>query len=68
MVLSGEVIQTISGEKSVVNMKLYLSDNSTAWDEFMRGDPYLVGEKSLMLGMLSSMVASQVRIATKLSK
>jgi len=60
MVLSGEVIQTISGEKSVVNMKLYLSDNSTAWDEFMRGEPYLVGEKSLMLGMLSSMVASQV--------
>ena len=61
--LSGEVVATIAGEKSVVNMKLYQSNESqqiqiwrnttsTVWD-------LVVPEKTLMLGLVVSMVASQ---------
>jgi len=60
MVLSDGVVKTVAGSSSVVNMQLYRSNNETEWDNFKTGRDYLEGEKELMLGMLSSMVASQV--------
>merc|ERR1711913_118942 len=53
-------VKTVAGSSSVVNMELYHSDNETEWNNFKAGRAYLEGEKELMLGMLSSMVASQV--------
>merc|ERR1711936_1393879 len=60
MVLSAGVVNTVAGSSSVVNMELYQSDNETEWNNFKAGRTYLEGEKELMLGMLSSMLASQV--------
>ena len=60
--LSGEVVATIAGDKSVVNMKLYRS-NATHQLELWKGnstvDEILVSEKTLMLGLVVSMVACQ---------
>merc|ERR1711874_744199 len=60
LLLSAGVVKTVAGSSSVVNMELYHSDNETEWSNFKEGRAYLEGEKELMLGMLSSMVASQV--------
>ena len=60
LLLSAGVVKTVAGSSSVVNMELYHSDNETEWNNFKAGRAYLEGEKELMLGMLSSMVASQV--------
>ena len=59
MVLSAGVVNTVAGSSSVVNMELYHSNNETEWDNFKAGRSYLEGEKELMLGMLSSMLASR---------
>ena len=58
--LSGEVVSTIAGAKSVVKMSLYRSDNETECEKFMSQQEPLVREKTLMLGLVTSMVASQV--------
>jgi len=60
LLLSDGVVKTVAGSSSVVNMELYHSNNQTEWDNFRTGRAYLEGEKELMLGMLSSMLASQV--------
>merc|ERR1712062_767361 len=60
LLLSAGVVKTVAGSSSVINMDLYHSDNETEWNNFKVGRAYLEGEKELMLGMLSSMVASQV--------
>ena len=58
--LSGEVVSSIAGAKSVVKMELYRSDNETECSHFMAREEILVREKSLMLGLVTSMVASQI--------
>ena len=69
ILLSSGVVKTIAGDSSVVDISLYRSNQTVEWDNFQNGEPYMEGEKSLMLGMLSSMVASQVwqLVATYLS-
>ena len=58
--LSGEVVSTVAGPKSVVKMSLYRSDNETECNNYMNHNETLVKEKTLMLGMVTSMVASQI--------
>ena len=59
--LSGEVVSSIAGANSVVNMPLYHSDNATECGLFMLGsEAPLLRERTLMLGLVTSMVASQV--------
>ena len=58
--LSGEVVSSIAGAKSVVKMELYRSDNDTECDHFMAQKETLLREKTLMLGLVTSMVASQI--------
>ena len=58
--LSGEVVSSIAGAKSVVKMELYRSDNETECDHFMSGEESLMRERALMLGLVTSMVASQI--------
>jgi len=62
MFLSAGVVNGIAGSKSVVKVSEYRSDNMTEWGNFMKGNEtmYLEGERALMLGMLSSMLASQI--------
>ena len=64
--LSGEVVATIAGDKSVVNMNLYRSNQSQQIQIWERSnsteeaaEDLLVREKTLMLGLVVSMVASQ---------
>ena len=62
--LSGEVVASIAGEKSVVNMELYHSNEThqlALWQSNSTDDEevLLVREKTLVLGMVVSMVASQ---------
>ena len=61
--LSGEVVATIAGDKSVVNMKLYESNATHQLDLWMgnstEGEILLEREKTLMLGLVVSMVACQ---------
>ena len=60
--LSGEVVATIAGEKSVVNMELYHSDETDQlelWQSNSTEEVLLEKEKTLMLGLVVSMVASQ---------
>ena len=64
--LSGEVVATIAGDKSVVNMNLYRSNQSQQiqiWESSNSteeaAEDLLVREKTLMLGLVVSMVASQ---------
>ena len=59
ILLSSGVVNSVAGSKSVVNISLYTSNNETEWERFQGGGQYLMGERYLMLGMLSSMVASQ---------
>merc|ERR1711936_1121844 len=62
-VFFGALMETLGAmvlSAGVVNMELYQSDNETEWNNFKAGRAYLEGEKELMLGMLSSMLASQV--------
>ena len=61
--LSGEVVATIAGDKSVVNMNYYES-NGTQQVEIWKGNSteeeiLLEREKTLMLGLVVSMVACQ---------
>ena len=58
----GEVVSSIAGSKSVIKMELYKSDNDTECDLFMTNsnDQMLMRERTLMLGLLTSMVASQI--------
>ena len=58
--LSGEVVASIAGEKSVVMMKLYQSSNATECGHFIQDSPTLIRERTLMLGLVTSMVASQI--------
>ena len=63
--LSGEVVSSIAGANSVVNMPLYHSDNATECGLFMLGtaagaEAPLLRERTLMLGLVTSMVASQI--------
>ena len=60
MFLSAEVVKTVAGGSSVVKISLYHSDNETEWNNFKNGEDYLVKEKTLMLGLLTSMLASQI--------
>merc|ERR1712110_296093 len=62
MFLSAGVVNGIAGSKSVAKVSEYRSDNMTEWGNFMKGNEtmYLEGERALMLGMLSSMLASQI--------
>ena len=60
MFLSAGVVNGIAGSKSVVKVSEYRSDNETEWAYFTNGTMFLEGERSLMLGMLSSMLASQI--------
>lgn len=60
MFLSAGVVNGIAGSKSVVKVSEYRGDNETEWGKFMNGTMYLEGERALMLGMLSSMLASQI--------
>ena len=61
--LSGEVVATIAGDKSVVNMALYESNATDQIDLWKSPgnstEILLVKEKSLMLGLVVSMVACQ---------
>ena len=58
----GEVVSSIAGSRSVIKMELYKSDNDTECDLFMTNsiDEMLLRERTLMLGLLTSMVASQI--------
>ena len=59
--LSGKVVSTIAGEKSVVNMELYHSNEDQQlqlWNANST-DEILLKEKTLMLGLVVSMAASQ---------
>ena len=58
--LSAEVVSTVAGSKSVVKMSLYKSDNETECASFMEHKETLMKEKTLMLGLVSSMIASQI--------
>ena len=58
--LGAGVVNGIAGSKSVVKVSEYRSDNMTEWGNFMKNETYLEGERALMLGMLSSMLASQI--------
>ena len=61
--LSGEVVSSIAGANSVVNMPLYHSHNATECGLFMLGsaaEAPLLRERTLMLGLVTSMVASQI--------
>ena len=65
--LSGEVVSSIAGANSVVNMPLYHSHNATECGLFMLGSAAAAGaeapllrERTLMLGLVTSMVASQI--------
>ena len=59
--LSGEVVSSIAGANSVVNMPLYHSDNATECGLFMLGsEAPLLRERTLMLGLVTSMVASRI--------
>ena len=60
MFLSAGVVNGIAGSKSVVKVSEYRSSNETEWNNFVNGTMYLAGERALMLGMLSSMMASQI--------
>jgi len=60
MFLSAGVVNGIAGSKSVVKVSEYRSSNETEWANFMNGTMFLEGERALMLGMLSSMLASQI--------
>ena len=60
MYLSAGVVNGIAGSKSVVKVSEYRSSNETEWNNFVNGTMYLAGERALMLGMLSSMMASQI--------
>jgi len=60
MFLSAGVVNGIAGSKSVVKVSEYRSSNETEWANFMNGTTFLEGERALMLGMLSSMLASQI--------
>ena len=60
MFLSAGVVNGIAGSKSVVKVSEYRSSNETEWANFMNGTMFLEGERALMLGMLSSMFASQI--------
>ena len=60
--LSGEVVATIAGDKSVVNMNLYRSNQSQQiqiWESSNSteeaAEDLLVREKTLMLGLVVSM-------------
>ena len=59
--LSGEVVATIAGDKSVVNMDLYESDAAHQVELWERNSTEIVlkKEKTLMLGLVVSMVACQ---------
>jgi phosphate/sulfate permease len=58
--LSAEVVSTVAGPKSVVNMALYKSDNETECAKYMEHGDTLLKEKTLVLGLVTSMVASQI--------
>ena len=58
--LSGEVVATVAGPKSVVNMALYKSDNETECNKYMEHGETLLKERTLVLGLVTSMVASQI--------
>ena len=58
--LSEEVVSTVAGSKSVVKMTLYKSDNGTECAKFMEHKETLLNEKTLMLGLVTSMIASQI--------
>ena len=60
VLLSGEVVSTVAGQKSVVKMALYKSDNTTECIKYMEGEQMLMKERTLVLGLVTSMVASQV--------
>ena len=55
-------MSSIAGSRSVIKMELYKSDNDTECDLFMTNsiDEMLLRERTLMLGLLTSMVASQI--------
>jgi len=58
--LSAEVVSTVAGSKSVVKMALYKSDNETECANFMEHRDTLMKEKTLLLGLVCSMIASQI--------
>ena len=58
--MAGEVVASIAGEKSVVKMELYKSSNETECGRYMGHEDSLMREKTLMLGLVTSMVASQI--------
>jgi len=65
VLLSSGVISTIAGSNSAIHMSLYIGDNvaahnETEWANFQNNGDYLMGEKQLLLGYLSSMIASQL--------
>jgi len=59
VLLSEEVVSTVAGSKSVVKMSLYKSENASECQKFMNRETSLLNERALMLGMVTSMVASQ---------
>jgi len=59
VLLSSGVVSTVAGQHSVVNIAAYRSDNSTEWDRYRAGELFLENERTLMLGMLTAMLASQ---------
>ena len=67
--LSEEVVSTVAGDKSVVKMELYKSENITECTNFMEHKETLLNERVLMLGLVTSMIASQLwqMIATYLA-
>jgi len=59
--LSSGVISTIAGSGSVVRMEEYTGNVTEEWDKFVRDDPnFMSGDRKLMVGFISSMVASEV--------
>lgn len=60
--LSKNVIDGISGNTSIVRMSMYKSDNATEVDIFEaeKFDELYMKERTLMLGLVTSMVASQI--------
>jgi len=58
--LSGEVIKGVAGKSSVINMEMYQSNQSIMMQQFKNHSDILEKEKTIMLGMVTSMVASQI--------
>ena len=58
--LSGEVVKGIAGESSVINIKMYQSNETIMIQQFINNNDTLEKEKEFILGLVTSMISSQL--------